>query len=431
MNKTLRIIIFIAVPLVVLLIVAKKQGWIGETKGKEVQTTAVKRVNIIETVIASGKIQPETELTISSEVSGEIIALPVKEGDRVQKGDLLVKINPDIYEASVSRTVAAVNSAKAALASAKAQLIEAEKNYKRNQKLFADKVISQAEMDAAKRAYEVARLGVESARYQVASSEATLSEARRNLLRTSIYAPQDGTISMLNSELGERVVGTAQMTGTDIMHLSDLENMEVLVEVNENDIVRVSQGDTALIEVDAFLDEEFKGVITEIANSAKLEAAGLNQVTNFEVKVRILKSSYLHLSPDSTISPFRPGMTAALDIITKRKQGVLAVPIQAVTTRSDTSTNPQPKYKKNTEKATAKDFEVVFLAQEGKAQLQVVKTGIQDGENIEITKGLKVEQIVISGPYSAVSKTLDNGDAITTDAPEKDTQADSEAEKGE
>lgn len=431
MNKTLRIIIFIAVPLVVLLIVAKKQGWIGETKGKEVQTTLVKRVNIIETVIASGKIQPETELSISSEVSGEIITLPVKEGDRVQKGDLLVKINPDIYEASVSRTVAAVNSAKAALASAKAQLIEAEKNYKRNQKLFADKVISQAEMDAAKRAYEVARLGVESARYQVASSEATLSEARRNLLRTSIYAPQDGTISMLNSELGERVVGTAQMTGTDIMHLSDLENMEVLVEVNENDIVRVSQGDTALIEVDAFLDEEFKGVITEIANSAKLEAAGLNQVTNFEVKVRILKSSYRHLSPDSAISPFRPGMTAALDIITKRKQGVLAVPIQAVTTRSDTSTNPQPKYKKNTEKATAKDFEVVFLAQEGKAQLQVVNTGIQDDENIEITKGLKVDQTVISGPYSAVSKTLDNGDAITADAPEGDAQADSKAEKGE
>lgn len=425
MNKTLRITIFIAVPLIVLLIIAKKQGWVGQEEGVEVETTKVTRSDIVETVIASGKIQPETELSISSEVSGEIIKLPVKEGDRVQKGGLLVKINPDIYEAAVNRTEASVNSAKSALASARAQLIEAQKIYKRNQQLFADKVISQADMDASKRAYEVARLGVESARYQLASSEATLNEAKRNLLRTTIYAPQDGTISMLNSELGERVVGTAQMTGTDIMHLSDLENMEVLVEVNENDIVRVSQGDTALIEVDAFLDEEFKGVITEIANSANLESAGLNQVTNFEVKVRILKSSYRHLMKDSVTSPFRPGMTAALDIITQRKQNIITVPIQAVTTRRDTSTNPQPKFKTTSESSTNKDYEVVFLAQNGKAQLQVVKTGIQDDENIEIKQGLQEGQTIISGPYSAVSKTLDNGDAIST----KDSSEDSPAEK--
>jgi len=413
MNKMIRWLIGLLVVSVGFLVLARKQGWVGAEKGLAVETALVERQDIIETVIASGKIQPETELTISSEVSGEIIALPVREGDAVQKGDLLVRINPDIYQAAVSRTRAAVNSAKAALASSRAQLIEAKRNFDRNQKLFADKVISQAEMDAAQRGYDVAKLAVESAHYQLASNEATLNEAKRNLARTTIFAPQDGTISMLNSELGERVVGTAQMTGTDILHLSDLLNMEVLVEVNENDIIRVEHGDTALIEVDAFMEEEFKGVVTEIANSANMQSAGVDQVTNFEVKVRILRSSYDHLLKSDSSAPFRPGMTATLEIITQRRRGVPALPIQAVTTRSDTAQKATPKYKREDNEEDSEElFEVVFKAEENQAQLQVVRTGIQDDRYIEITEGLQVGDRVVTGPYSAISKLLDPGERI-------------------
>ncbi len=221
MKKIIRYAIFIGLPLLVLLIVAKKQGWLGADEGVSVEVSEVEKVNLTETVIASGKIQPEVEVQISPEVSGEIIALPVKEGSAVKKGDLLVKINPDLFLAAVNRSRAAVNSARAALASAKAQLIEAERNFNRNKGLWEKKVISDAEYDAFKRAYEVAKLGVESAEYQRESAQATLTEAQDNLQRTTIYAPQDGTISLLNSEVGERVVGTAQMAGTEIMRVAD------------------------------------------------------------------------------------------------------------------------------------------------------------------------------------------------------------------
>ena len=427
MSKTWRIVIVVFVVVVVLLIVAKKQGWIGGEDGLAVSTTKVELADITETVIASGKIQPEVELMISSEVSGEIVKLPVREGQKVKKGDLLVKINPDIYLAAVNRAEAAVNSSKAALASAKAQLLEAEKSYKRNKKLHEQNVISQAEFDAAQRAYDVARLNVESSRHQLSSNRASLKEARDNLSRTTIYAPQDGTISRLNSELGERVVGTAQMTGTDIMHLSDLENMEVLVEVNENDIIRVEHHDTALIEVDAYLDEEFRGVVTEIANSAKLEASGVDQVTNFEVKVRILKSSYAHLVDTAGDAPFRPGMTASLDILTERREDVVAVPIEAVTTRQDTSSDLKSYgIGRGEDKATDQDFEVVFLYNEGDADLQVVKTGIQNDELIEIKKGLSEGQEIITGPYSVVSKKLVNGEEVRRKNSDKDEESDEE-----
>ena len=421
MNKTLKYALFIGVPLIILLIAAKKMGWIGSEEGMEVETGRVKTIDIVETVIASGKIQPEVEVKISSEVSGEIIELPIEEGQKVEKGDLLVRINPDIYQAAVSRSQASVNSARSAVNTAQAQLVEAEKTFNRNRKLYDQKVISDAEFEAFQRGYDVAKLNVESAQFQLQSAIATSNEARDNLSRTTIYAPQAGTISMLNAEVGERVVGTAQMSGTEILRIANLENMEVLVEVNENDIIRVSESDTALIEVDAYLDKEFRGVVTEIANSAKIEGFSTDQVTNFEVKVRILKSSYEDIVKDnSSRSPFRPGMTASVEIRTEQRNGVLAVPIEAVTTRSDTSSQAKSynigRSKKTTDDAAAEEeeeeHEVVFLFEEGKARLQVVKTGVQDDEYIEVRSGLEKDQEVITGPYSTVSKKLVNGERV-------------------
>lgn len=416
MNKTLLYSLIGVFALIIILVAGKKMGWFGAEEGLSVEVSAVERTAITETVIASGKIQPEVEVKISAEVSGEIIELPIVEGAQVKKGDLLVRINPDLFQAAVNRSSAALNSSKAALASAKAQFIEAERNFKRNEQLHKDKVISDAEFDAAQRAYQVAKLGVESAQYQLQSAQATLQEAKDNLERTTIYAPMDGTISMLNSEVGERVVGTAQMTGTEILRVANLDLMEVLVEVNENDIIRVRKSDTAIIEVDAYLGEEFRGVVTEIANSANLQGSSIDQVTNFEVKIRILKESYGNLIEEGNENPFRPGMTASLEILTDRQAGVLAVPIQAVTTRADTSDTPG--YKPTGE---SKDdlFEVVFVNQGGKAELRVVKTGIQDDESIVILEGLEEGEEVITGPYSAVSKSLKRGMIVQVKDAEK------------
>lgn len=416
MNKTLLYTLIGVFALIIILVAGKKMGWFGAEEGLSVEVSAVERTAITETVIASGKIQPEVEVKISAEVSGEIIELPIVEGAQVKKGDLLVRINPDLFQAAVNRSSAALNSSKAALASAKAQFIEAERSFKRNEQLHKDKVISDAEFDAAQRAYQVAKLGVESAQYQLQSAQATLQEAKDNLERTTIYAPMDGTISMLNSEVGERVVGTAQMTGTEILRVANLDLMEVLVEVNENDIIRVRKNDTAIIEVDAYLGEEFRGVVTEIANSANLQGSSIDQVTNFEVKIRILKESYGNLIEEGNENPFRPGMTASLEILTDRQAGVLAVPIQAVTTRADTSDTPG--YKPGGE---SKDdlFEVVFVNQGGKAELRVVKTGIQDDESIVILEGLKEGEEVITGPYSAVSKSLKLGTLVQVKDEEK------------
>ena len=422
MNKTLKIAIIAAVVLIIGLITAKKLGWIGQEEGMAVEVSTVERMAITETVIASGKIQPEVEVKISAEVSGEIIQLPFQEGASVKKGDLLVKINPDLFLAAVNRSKAAMNTAKASLASAKAQFIEAERNYNRNKKLHEQNVISDADFDAANRAYQVAELGVESAQYQLQSAEATLQEAKDNLARTTIYAPMDGTISMLNSEVGERVVGTIQMTGTEILRVANLDLMEVLVEVNENDIIRVHKGDTALVEVDAYLDQEFKGVVTEIANSAKLQGTTIDQVTNFEVKIRILKESYEKLIQQGQKNPFRPGMTASLEILTNSKADVIAIPIQAVTTRADTSNAPVYERKKSSDEDEI--FEVVFVKTEGKAELRVVKTGIQDDEYIEILEGVEVGEEVITGPYSAVSKILKPGSKVFIEEKESGKEED-------
>lgn len=428
MNKKLKIGLLIGIPLLVLLVVAKKQGWIGQEDGLSVETTPVKRQNITQTVLASGKIQPEVEVKISAEVSGEIIALPVVEGQRVEKGDLLIKINPDIFQAAVNRTQAAVNSALASKASAEAQLLEAEKNFNRNKKLHQKDVISDAEFDASQRAYDVARLGVQSARYQLESARASLKEAQDNLERTTIYAPQAGTITLLNSEVGERVVGTAQMAGTEIMRVSDLENMEVVVQVNENDIIRLEKQDTARIEVDAYLDKAFKGVVTEIANSANLQTTSVDQVTNYEVKVRILPSSYRAMLKGSQQSPFRPGMTASVEIITQRKKGVLAVPVAAVTTRTDTADGKRfDAASMGEEDEQDQVYEVVFLRDGNQARLQVVTTGIQDQDFIEVKSGLEEEQTIISGPYSAVSRSLSDGKRVKVEEEASSKSSDEEA----
>lgn len=423
MSKTFKIILISVILLAVVLVVLKQLGIGGKTNSLEVDIVQVEKSTLTETVFASGKIQPEVEVKISSEVSGEVIQLPIEEGQKVQKGDLLVKINPDIYLAAVNRSLAAVNSTKSQVGSAKAQLVEAQKIYNRNKKLYDQKVISDAEFDNIQRTFDVAKLNVEASEFQLKSAQATADEARDNLGRTTIYAPQTGTISMLNIEEGERVVGTAQMAGTEIMRLANLEAMEVLIEVNENDIIRVSLNDTAVIEVDAYLGEEFIGVVTEIANSAKLQGLSTDQVTNFEVKVRILKESYASIKKEGQISPFRPGMTASVEIQTQRKVDVLAIPINAVTTRTDTSTEAKS-YKVGREKAEDNQeiFEVVFVFENGEAQLRVVKTGIQDEENIEILEGLNFEETIIEGPYNVVSKKLVNGMKVQekTDSGKKD-----------
>lgn len=417
--------------LVVLLIVVAifKGGKSG--KGLEVSSEKVQLRTIIETVAASGKIQAETEVVISSDVSGEIIVLPVEEGDRIKKGDLLIKIDPDLVESALSRAEAALNTARANLSGSRARLAQsksqfenASATFKRNKSLYEDNVISDSDYDQAQANFEVAEAEVQAADesvnaalFNVKSSEATLKEAQENLGRTSIYSPIDGVITKLNKELGERVVGTAQMAGTDIMTVADLNVMEVAVEVNENDIVRVNKGDTAEIEVDAYLDTKFKGIVTEIANSATVQGMSADQVTNFDVKIRMLKASYLELveGKEEQYSPFRPGMSATVDIHTTSAMNVVSVPIQAVTTRSDSST--EKKGRRATETSIVDDEdkrECVFVIVDGKASIRYVETGIQNTMHIEILEGLDTSQVIITAPYSAVSRKLKDGVAVET-----------------
>lgn len=427
MNKTLRNVLIIVGVLLVLAVVANKMGWIGKGKTTQVAVTQVAQKNIVETVSASGKIQPEVEVKLSPEVSGEIVELTVKEGDVVKKGQLLCRIKPDILASGYERTVASYNAQKSSVASSQQQLLQSEANFKniearfhRNETLFKDKVISAAEYDAAKAEYTSARASLEAAKqavigskYGLAQSGAVVKEASDNLARTSIYAPVDGVVSKLSVEKGERVVGTAQMSGTEIMTIANLNSMEVNVDVNENDINRLSLGDTAIIEVDAFLDKKFKGIVTEIASSANVVGSSADQVTNFAVKVRILPESYETLNNKGlTNSPFRPGLSATVDIQTEKTLG-LTIPIQSVTVREDEkeaeSKTEKPKTestdtKKEKNKPKSKEF--VFVVENGKVKQVEVKTGIQDDQNILIVSGLKVGQQVVSAPYSAISKTL-------------------------
>lgn len=418
-KKTLLIVLVIALVLIVALVVGKKSGTFGKTGNfKKVETTLIEKIDITETVSATGKIQPEVEVKLSSEVSGEIIELPIAEGQEVKKGDLLVKINPDLYQSSLQRSQASYQNIKANLAQTEASLKQAKANYDRNKTLFEKGVISKSEWDNIVSQYEVAQANKESAFYNVQSAAATVNEAQDNLGRTTIYAPMSGTISKLDAELGERVVGTQQMAGTEILRVANLGEMEVEVEVNENDIVKVSVGDSAIVEVDAYLGKEFKGLVTEISNSA---ADGLtaDQVTNFDVKVKILEDSYQELKEGKPENyyPFRPGMTATVDIITSKRNDIVGVPISAIVIKNDTTSN-----RKKTGVVSTKaeeNFECVFVKQNGKAKLQVVKTGIQDDTNIEITAGLEEGVEVITGPYNMVTKLLKPGDKVENQTQEE------------
>ena len=425
-KKTIYILVGVAIAVIALLIVLSKTGVIGnKDKGKSVEIANVTATTIVETVSATGKIQPEIEVKISSEVSGEIISLNVKEGQVVKKGDLLVKINPDLYTSGYNRTLSNLSGTKANLSQAEASFKEAKANYDRNKTLFAKGIISKADWDKTVASFEVAKANKQSAYFNVQSASATVNEAKDNLGRTTIYAPADGTISVLNVELGERVLGTQQMAGTEILRVANLNNMEVEVDVNENDIVKIKVGNEANVEVDAYLKKQFKGIVTSISNSASTTLTA-DQVTNFKVKVRILKESYQDLLEGKpvTYSPFRPGMTATVDIITKTKTNVLAVPISSVVVKSDTTAvkgfKVEDKDEKDAKPAPKSDkkLECVFVKVGDKAKIRIIKTGIQDDTNIEVLTGLKKGDVVITGPYTTVSKELNSGDKVTLEKQE-------------
>jgi len=414
-----------AVLLVILLMVGKKNN----RNVKMVEVTEVEPITIVETVAATGKIQPEVEVMLSSEVSGEVIELPIKEGQQVEKGDLLVRINPDLIQSALNQSQATLQNVQAQMAQANANLKNAELNYNRNKSLFDKGVISKSEWDRSVADYEIAQANKESAYYSVQSAAANVKQSQDNLARTTIFAPRTGTISKLSVELGERVVGTAQMAGTEIVRVANLDNMEVEVDVNENDIVKVAIGDSTIVEVDAYLKREFKGIVTEIANSAET-ALSVDQVTNFKVKVRILANSYEDLTEGKPkhFSPFRPGMTATVDIITNKRESVIGIPISAIVikTPNDTISNKSDKRK---EPAGDDKFEAVFVKVGNEAQLRVVETGIQDDSHIEVKTGLSEDDLIITGPYNLVTKMLDIGDKI--EAENEDSTSEKEAEDTE
>ncbi len=408
-KKKLLIITIALILLIIILIIGKKANWFGQNNDViAVETQKVTPITLTQKVSATGKIQPELEIKLSSEVSGEIIELPIKEGQMVKKGDLLVRINPDIYQSVVKRSAASLETVRASLQQADANFKEAQENYNRNKILFDKGVISKSDWDKATSTYEVAKASRESARYNVQSAMATVTEAQDNLKKTVIYAPTNGTISKLSVELGERVVGTMQMTGTEIMRVANLGSMEVEVDVNENDIVKVNVGDSVNVEVDAYLKRIFKGTVTNIANTAN-STSSVDQVTNFKVKIHIEESSYQDLLKDKPAgySPFRPGMTATVDILTNTKKDVVAVPISAIMIKKKSEINP------NTPKQDAdKKQEVVFVLKNGKAELRTVNTGIQDNVNIEILSGISKDETIITGPYQTITKILKNGDNV-------------------
>ena len=380
-NKILKILIPVVVVLLILAVVGKKQGWFGKALTIKVAVENAEKRTIIETITANGKIQPEKEVKISPDVSGEIVELTIKEGDQVVQGQLLLRIKPDIYISQRDQSMAAISSARARLAQAEAQYTQAELSYKRSKQLFGEQTISKSDFEQAEASYTVAKSEVDAAKYSVVSAQAYLKEANENLIKTSIYAPMSGTVSMLLVELGERVAGTNLMAGTEMLRVADLSRMEAQVEVNENDIVKVNLGDTALIEVDAYLDRKFKGIVTEIANSAKTTGVSADQVTNFDVKILVLPASYQSLVDAGDKNPFRPGMSASVDIQTESKSDIITVPIQSVTTRSDTT--------KNEAAPSGKDIRTLVFITDGKYALaKDVKTGIQDNNYIEIISGI-------------------------------------------
>jgi len=425
-KKLLLIIGISVVVLIVVLAIGKKQGWLGNEGFLKVATeTGIER-EIVEIITANGKIQPETEVAISPDVSGEIVDLVVKEGDEVVKGQYLLKIKPEAYQMARNRAEASLNNSRARQKQSEAQLEMASLDYKRNSKLFEDDAISKSEFEQSLTTYNSGLAEKEAAEFMVMSAQATLDEADESLTKTSIYAPMDGTISSLSVELGERVVGTSMMSGTEMLRIANLHRMEVEVEVNENDIVRVVNRDTAVIEVDAYPDTRFKGVVSEIPVSANTVGVTTDQVTNFMVKILLLTESYEDKISEDNPYPLRPGMSATADIQTDRRTGIYSIPIQAVTTRMDTTGNAVKKDEQRMESISSdgtvssesipvetvsgsdEPMMVVFTVVEGKTIMRQVKTGIQDNNYIEITEGLSLEDEIIVSPYSAISRQLKN-----------------------
>ena len=435
-NKILYILIGVIVVLVLFVIIGKSQGWVGQKKLIEVQTSKAEKATIVEKVSASGSVQPVVEVKISPEVPGEIIEMVIEEGDSVSKGDFLLKIRPDNFESALQRVQANYNQQKANLEDAKARLERAKATFKRTEleydrqkKLYDEKVISAADYQLAEANFNIAKQdkasaeqNVEAAQFVVQSSWASVVEAQENLRLTRITAPMTGIVSKLDVEEGETVVGTSQMQGTEMLRIADLSNMEVRVDVNENDIIRISNGDTAIIDVDSYsyMDKTFKGVVTQIANTANAKASS-DAVTEFEVRIKILNSSYQDLIEEKGLKyPFRPGMTASVDILTETKSGILTVPLSAVTTRAKKKEGGEgasagPGSESDSEDLAAAELdEVVFKLVDGKAVKTIVKTGISDFERIEIVSGVSDGEEIISGPFLAVSKRLKDGEGVET-----------------
>lgn len=438
-NKFIYWLIGAVAVLLIFFIVGKSAGWIGKPKELEVELAKAKRVTIIEKVSASGTVQPVTEVKIAPEVSGEIIDLLIEEGDSVKKGQTLVKIRPDTWQSQLERAEAALSQQRANLEQSKSNLlrtkatfIRAEAEYKRQQTLWNEKVISEADWQLAKQNYEIAKndvvsaeQSVEAARYVIRSTQASLSEAQENFRKTSVVAPMDGVVSKLIVKNGERVVGTATMAGTEMLRIADLNEMEVRVNVNENDIVRVHLGDTAIIDVDAYSADkkEFKGVVTLIANTAK-DKVSEDAITEFEVRILILSSSYQDLVKAGNRFPFRPGMTASVDVLTTTKNNALAVPLASVTTRNPDAepneeegnggpnSNARQTSDQNKPVKKLEDKTVIFVNDNGAAKMVEVTTGISDYDNIEILSGISDGAEIITGPFTAISKRLKDGDKI-------------------
>jgi HlyD family secretion protein len=440
MNKKLKWILITLGILGALFIIVKIAN--GGDKAVKVATEKAVKKTIIETVNASGKVYPEVEVKISPDISGEITELNVQEGDSVRKGDVLARIYADIYalqrdEAAsrVNQSAATVDNSQAALASLQANLDLAQQSYNRNKKLFDDKVISKSELEqfettlkSASANYNAAQQNIKSLKASVQGTQVGLSKANKDLSRATLIAPMDGVISSLKIKKGERVAGNSFNVGTEMMTVADMAVLEVRVDVGENDIVKINIGDSADVEVDAYNNRKFKGVVTKIASSTKSSSlSSTNDVTNYEVRIRLDKESYKDLT-DRTF-PFRPGMNASADIKTRRVENVLAVPIAAVSARVKGSDQSMADKKK--EKEASKDEneaqnqngmtvesdeleEVAFiLMPDGKVKKMVVKTGVQDINYIEIVSGLKEGEEVITAPYAAVSKDLKDGTKVT------------------
>jgi HlyD family secretion protein len=418
-NKLLYYLLGAIVILIIFAVIARNAGWVGGVKELEVEVAKAGRTQIVEKVSASGEIQPEVEVKLSPDVAGEIIELNIEEGDSVAIGKLLVKIRPDNFISALDRTKANLNQqlanlaqSKASLQRSEAQFTQAEQNFDRQKVLYQQKVISDSDYETAQANYissqkdlEAAKQNVIASEFIIKSSQATVNEAAENLRLTNVYSPVSGIVSNLLVEQGERVVGTQQMAGTEMLTIADLSKMEVRVDVNENDIVRLTLGDTTIIDVDsyAFTGKRFKGVVTSIANTANTKVSS-DAVTEFKVKIRILNSSYKDLVKEGKKYPFRPGMTASVEILTTSKDNALSVPLSAVTTRDnqlDTLAG-----------GTTKSKELVFINDGGIAKIREIKTGISDFLNIEILEGLKEGEEIISGPYIVVSKELKDGDKI-------------------